>query len=357
MANRIFDLQETKGKFQVKGLVSGVDSSKFYTSKTTRTNKDFRNVNFGCMYDDKKTIFLNLNGMPQQNVYFSRKDKNTGKNETKPVPWANRNKFKEDGWNMIGVRLGLTKTTDKDGNSVNLQKTLAPFDACEYIKENLKDDSSVFIKGNLDFSSYMNDKGEVRRMIKYIPNQVSLCKEVNFEAFDGDKNKPMHDFEQNIIFMSIDKEKDENECATGRFVVGAKIVTYDDIVDAEFIVVNAKLAANLKKTVKPYSAINVHGKIEVSHSVQEAEDDSGWGDANPLKAVASSSKIELIITGADKDSIDADSYTEKSVTEAIKKIRAAKDANNKFVANDNDNDDADWGDESTDVVEDDDTPW
>ena len=352
MANRIFDLRETKGTFQVKGLVSGVDSTKFYTSKITKTGKDFRNVNFGCMYDDKKTIFMNLNGMPQQNVYFSKRN-NDGKTETKPVAWANRNKFNEDGFRMIGVNLGLTKTTDENGKSVNLRKTLAPYDACDYIKENMKDDSSVFIKGNLEFSSYTTEDGSIRRNIKQVPNQISLCKEVDFEAYDND-NKPVHDFTQTIVFMGIEKEK-ENDKDTGRFVVSAKIITYNDIVDTEFVVTDAKLAGLFKKNLKAYNAITVHGKIEVSHNIQEVNDEDEWGEANPMNAVSTPTKIELIITGATPSTIDRETYTEKNVAEAIRKIHASKEADSKFVANDDSND-SDWGDEPSNTDEDD-MPW
>ena len=117
MANRVFELPETKGSYQVKGKINGVEKEKFYTAKKTRTGKDFRAVNFGCMYDDKKTIYMSLNGMPQNDVYFSKKNPTTGKNETKKVPWANRNTFSEEGWRIIGVNLGLTKTVDKDGKT------------------------------------------------------------------------------------------------------------------------------------------------------------------------------------------------------------------------------------------------
>ena len=119
MANRVFELQETKGSFQVKGIVNGVAKDKFYTSKKTKTNKDFRNVNFGCAYDNQKSIFMNLNGMPQQNVYFSKKNQSTGNTETKAVAWANRNKFNEDGFRMIGVNLGLQKTFDEKTKKTN----------------------------------------------------------------------------------------------------------------------------------------------------------------------------------------------------------------------------------------------
>ena len=347
---RIFDLQETKGSFQVKGLVTGVEKNGFYTSKKTKTGKDFRNVNFGCMYDDKKSVFLNLNGMPQQNVYFSKRNQD-GKPDTKAIPWANRNKFNEDGYRLIGVNVGLEKTTDENGKNVNLKKTMVPYDACEYINATMKDNSSVFIRGNLEFSSFVDKEGNVRRSIKYVPGQLSLCQDVDFTAYD-EENTPVHNFTQTIVFTGIEKEKaDEKE--TGRFVVSSKIITYNDIVDSEFIITDSKLAGLFKKNLKPYHAITVHGVIEVSHSVQEVSEDDCWGNANAMNATSAPTKVELIITGATPSTIDKETYTEKNVSEAIKKIRASKDAENNFVAESDDSSDDGWGDDPVDGDE----PW
>ena len=348
---RIFELQETKGSFQVKGLVNGVDKEKFYTSKPTKTGKDFRNVNFGCMYDDKKSVYVNLNGMPQQNVYFFKRDAASGKTDTKTVPWANRNKFNEEGYRMIGVGVGLEKTTDANGKAVNDKKTMTPYDACAYIKDYLMDDSSVFIRGNLEFSSFVDSEGNTRRSIKYVPGQISLCKEVKFEDYNDD-NKPSHDFTQNIVFMGIDKESvDDKE--TGRFIVSTKIVTYNDIVDAEFIITDSKLAGVLRKNLKAYNAITVHGRIEVTNNIQAVEEEDVWGESNAMNSTNSPTKTELIITGATPSTLDKDTYTEKNVADAMKKIRASKNAEQNFVV-ESETDDS-WGE----VVSDDDEsePW
>jgi hypothetical protein len=353
MANRLFDLQETKGSFQVKGIINGVEKEKFYTSKKTRTNKDFRAVNFGCAYDDKKTVFMSINGMPQDNVYFSKRNQDTGKTETKKISWANRNKFNEDGWRLIGTNLGLTKTTDSEGKEVNDKKTLTSFDACEYIKKYMQDDMSTFIRGNIEFSSYQDNEGNIRRGIKYVPSQISLCKAVDFEEYDED-NKPVHDFTQTIMFMGIDKEK-ENDKDTGRFIVSAKIVTYADIVDTEFIITDAKLAGLFKKNLKKYNSISVHGHIEVSHKVEEVTEEDSWGESNSMSSVSAPTKTEMIITGATPSSIDRETYTENNVSEAVVKIRNARTAERNFGSNANNNSDSDsWGDDSMD---DDSDPW
>ena len=354
MANRIFDLPETKGNFQVKGVISGVEKERFYTDKKTQTGKDFRAVNFGCEYNKTQTIFMNLNGMPQQEVYFSKRNQDTGKTETKKVAWANRNKFNEEGWRMIGVNLGLAKTTDKDGKTVNDRKTMHSFDACEYIKKNLKDDASVFVKGAIDFSSYTDKEGNVRRSVKYVPSQISLCQDVDFGEYN-EENKPVHDFTQTIVFTGIEKEQ-ENEKDTGRFVVTAKIITWSDIVDTQFIITDAKLAGMFKKNLKPYTAISVHGRIQVTHSVQEESDDDCWGESNSMNAVTAPTKTEMIITGASPSTIDRESYTEKNVAEAVKAINASKTAEQNFSgkANGDDDDSSDWGDTNSN---DDEEPW
>ena len=353
MANRLFDLTETRGQFQVKGKINGVESSRFYTEKKTKNGKDFRAVNFGCEYNDKHTVYMNLNGMPQDNVYFSKRNADTGKTETKKVAWANRNSFNESGFRMIGTNLGLTKTTDADGKEVNDKKTMHSFDACKYIKDNMKDDMSTFIRGNIEFSSYLDSEGNTRRGIKYIPSQVSLCKEVDFEEYDED-NKPVHDFTQTIVYMGIDKEQ-ENDKDTGRFVVSAKIVTYSDIVDTEFIITDAKLANLFRKHLKSYNSISVHGHIEVTHKVEESSEDDGWGAANTMTSVSAPTKTEMVITGATPSSIERDVYNEKNVSEAIAKIRNARMAEQNFSGKANTSDDSDdWGsDDSMDESD----PW
>ena len=353
MAKRLFELPETKGTFQVQGIVNGVEKEKFYAVSKTKTNKDFRRVNFGCEYDAKKSIYLDLNGMPQNEVFFSKRGQD-GKTETKRIPWANRNTFKEDGFRMIGVNLGIVKTTDDSGKEVNDKKTMHSFDACDYIRDNLKDDVSVFVKGNTEFSSFFNKDGNLTRGIKYIPNQISLCKDVDFEEYDYIDKKPKHHFTQTIVFNGIDQEKEDDK-ATGRFIVSAQIVTWSDIVSTEFIITDSKLANLFKKNLKPYHAITVHGCIEVTQQVDTVVEEDGWGESNEMNSNRAPFKTEMIITGATPSTIDRETYTEKDVNEAISKIRNAKQAEQNFngKANTEEHEEIDWGDDS----DDDEAPW
>ena len=358
MANKLFELPQTKGTFQVRGIVSGVEKDNFYIEKKTNTGKDFRMINFGVEYEDKKTIYPSLNGMPRDKVYFSKKDKDTGNIDTKAIAWKDRIKKAPEGYRMIGVLAGLQKIKDENGKVRNDNKTLTEYDACEYISENLQDGDSVFVKGNLEFGSYTNKDGEVSRTTKFVTTQISLCqKDVDFEAEDY---APAHDFTQTIVFVGIDQER-ENDKPTGRFVVDAKIVNYNSIESAEFIIEDAKLAKQMRSGLKPYNSIQVHGHINVVNNVEDVndeEDDDCWGESNDMdnKRVFAPTHRELIITGAKPSTIDKETYTEKAIDEAIKKVNASKKAEQDFSgkAESTSNVDDDWGDDASD---DEDEPW
>ena len=349
---RIHEMPVTRGTYQVKGLVNGVKKQNFYTEKKTKTNKDFRAVNFGVEYDENKNVYMSLNGMVKDKVYFSKKNDN-GKTDTKAVDWKSRNKEDADGYRLIGVNVGLSKTTNSSGKEVNDKKVMAEFDACQYISEKLEDDMSVFVKGNLEFSSFTNKNNEVSRSIKFIPSQISLCQDVDF---DDDNYEKKNNFTQTIVFVGIDQEKDANDKATGRFVVEAKIVNYNSIESAEFIIEDAKLAKQFKNGLKPYWAIETSGKINVVNNVETVESDDCWGEANAMDRVVAPTKREIVIPGAKPSTIDKESYSEKAINDAIKKMNAANKAEENFegkAASASSTDD--WG--STNADDDGDEPW
>lgn len=335
-------LQKTEGNFQLRGIITGTEKDKFYTEMTTKTGKPMRMVNFGVEIDKGKTIYVNLNGMEKETVCFSKKE-GEGKNKktvTEKVKWANRFDFKKDGFKPIGVNVGLEKVVDSTGKEINDKKTLFEYDACKYIGDTAKDGMSVFIKGKNEFSTY-NDKHQT----KFIPNQVSLCKDVDFEADDF---KVVGNFEQTIVFMGIDKNED------GNFTINAKIVAFNSIEDAEFIIdkSDVKLAKTLK-TLKPYNAVKVYGNIVVEHDIDEVEDeDDGWGAKNPMERINNPTKRTLVVIGAYKDSVDTDTYSEEIIDKAIAKSKASKTADKDFGSNDED-----WGTVSDKDITDDDDEW
>lgn len=350
---RLFDLPETKGTFQIKGLVTGHDKDSFYKESKTKTGKTMRRTSFGVTYEPNKTMYVTIQGFPQENVYFSSQSKNGEKPVTEKVTWADRFTFRKEGFRMIGNNIGVTKAINEKGEHENVRKIMTDFDAAKEVADHLKDDDSVFIKGKLEYSSFTTDNGEMHS-VKLVPNQVSLCKKSI--DFSDENFESTHQFTQVIVFTGIDQEK-ENDKPTGRFVVSAYIVNYASIENAEFIIKDKGLANTFRKSLSPYNAIQVHGDMTVTEVVEEVEDDV-WGEANKMERQGTPVKREYIIRGARPSTIDKDTYSELSITEARLKVKNAQDAKNDFGSmNTADSSDAGWGTVPTAEDEDEDIPW
>ncbi len=344
---RLFDLPETKGVFQLKGVITGTEKESFYKEIKTKRDKPMRMVNFGVTYIEGSTLYLNMQGMEQENVYFSKKAEKKGeKGDTVKVPWVERFSYNREGYKLIGKNIGVKKKVDADGKTINDKKILTEFDACKELHEGLKDGASVFIKGNLNYSSYEDDNGNKRVSTKLIPNQISLCSDIHF---NDEKFNRQNDFNQVIVFMGISKE-DDSEKDAGCFLVAAKIITYSTIEDVEFIITDQKLAGMFKKHLKPYNAIKVSGHMVSSIQTEKAEDE--WGEIDTIEKVSSPAKREFFITGAKGSSIEKELYTEENIEKAMVSINQAKKAENDFGKNANRED---WGDANLD--DDDDDPW
>ena len=335
------DLQQTKGIFSFRGIVTGTDKDSFYKETTTKSGKPFRTISFGIEYDKNKKDYISLNGMEKDNVFFSKRDTVDGKTKvtTEKVKWKDRFNFSKEGFSIIGLNLGLEKI-DNNGKTVNKKVNLVDFDACDYIKNNLEDGQSVFIKGNIEYSNYNN-----KHYTKFVPQQISLCSsDIDFEAESFEAN---HQFTQPIVFMGIEKDKESKD--RDKFIISAKIIGYSSIEDVEFVTYKPKLAKNLK-SLKPYTAITIHGDIDVNAFVEEVEDDDdGWGEPNKMNKVNSPFVREMVVVGAEKDSIDTELYSEESVESAIAKLATKNKADKEYG-----DDDSDWGSVSKSNSDDDD---
>lgn len=329
-------LPQTKGSFQLRGIVNGTQKDNFYIDKLTKTDKPWRSVSFGVEFMPNSNLYLGFNGMEKDFVYFSKKNE-AGKIETKAVPWKDRFTFSEEGYSVIGVNVGVKRVKDSKGNDKNDTKHLVEYDACKEVAENLIDGKTVFTKGTIEFRTYNN-----KHITRFIPNQISLGKDIDFKAEDF---KPNAKFTQTIVFMSIKPNDDKT-----KFMVEAKIVNYNSIEDAEFIIKDSNLANIFRKNLKPYTSINVWGSISVEKDITEVEVKDCWGVKNEMDRVNSPTIRELIIEGADPTTIDTTTYTEEEMDKAIESIKASKAAENDFgstsegwgAALDSDDDDCGW---------------
>lgn len=308
-------LPQTRGSFQTRGKVTGTQRDNFYTEKLTKTDKPWRSVNFGVQFADNATIYVGMNGMERDSVYFSKKEDK--KTVTKEVPWRDRFTFAEKDYSLIGVNLGVSKVKDAKGNEVNDKKRMTDYDACKEIADNLTDNQTVFVKGNIEFGSY-NEK----HTTKFVPSQVSLGKDIDFDAEDFN---PLADFTQVIVYTGVTPNEDKT-----RATVSAKIVNYDSVEDAEFIITDMNLARMFSKNLKPYTSIKVWGNISVEKNTEEVTTTDCWGTENNMEKVNTPTIRELVITGADPETIDTTTYTEAEIDKAIEASKTAKAAEKDF---------------------------
>lgn len=348
MAERLFNLPETKGTFQLRGIVEGCQSNDFYTEDTTSNGNDRRTLKFAVNTSKDNKVPCKLTAYTKNEVYFFKNSNKKGeKGTTKKVSWDERFENQGEGYSLIGMNVGLVKVEDEShkGRMVNLKKRLTEFDAAKYVSEHLEDGQSVFIKGNMEYGSFLNEKnGNKIVFSRMTPNQISLCsEEVNF---DEPEYEMISDFVQTIVVTSIEKEVIDDK-PTGRTLVLAKIVGYSTIEDAEFYVEDNKLATVLSRNVKPYNSITVMGNIASKVEKEEVEDDDCWGSQNSMTKVKSPTKKELIIVGAKPSTLDKTTYTREAIEEALEKIKKSQEAKRDFGDSEEDNDggfsESEWG--------------
>lgn len=337
---RLHELKETDNSFQLRGLITNTKGQRFYKSGNTKNGGFWNSTEFGVKIADGKTVFVTLNGFPRAEVFYYKSGENGSKGDTKRVTWKDRKKSPGAGYRLIGVNI----STGKDAEGKNINETFTEYDAVEWIKENLHDNDSVFIKGNLRFSSYTDKQGQTKKKIELVPTQISYTQNpVDFKAEDY---KEMAEFENTLVFSALDKETDKKDKPTGRCILSGYSINYSSVEPISFIIdaEHAKLANNLKKVMKPGYAIKTFGRVDVINNVSAVNtDDEGWGETSPMQRVNAPTKREYVVYRAEPNSIDRESYSEEAIAAAIKKIKAAKTAVAKFEGTSNvEVNDEDW---------------
>lgn len=352
---RLHNLKQTSSTFQTRGVVFGMKKDKAYQSGVTKSGSQWNSIEFGLNINKNAPIFIKINGFARDEVfYYKSAEKKGEKGTTARVAWRDRKNSPGEGFRLIGINI----STGKDANGKNVNEMFVEYDAVEHLHATLKDGASLFIKGNMVFSSYTNKNGQTQRKVELTPTQISFTNEpIDFEA---DNFTAMAEFENTIVFSGVDKETDMNGKETGRFILSGHSVGYNTIESVSFIIdeAHAKLANNLRKAMKPGYSIKTFGRVSVIADVSAAEsDDDGWGEASPMERINSPVRREYIVYKADKDSIDKETYTEESIAKAIKAVKNAKEASAKFV--DTSEETEDWGsdDEWGGDSNDDDIPW
>ena len=294
--DRLHELKQTSATFQTRGVVFGMKKDKAYQSGTTKTGSQWNSIEFGLNINNNKSIFIKLNGFPRSEVYYYKSAEKKGeKGTTKKVAWKDRKKSPGEGFRLIGINI----STGKDENDKNINEMFVEYDAVEHLHKSLKDGDSLFVKGNMVFSSYVDRNDQPQRKVELVPTQISYTQEpINFAADDF---KEMAEFENTLVFSDIEKETGEDGKHTGRFILTGYSIGYSTIEPVSFIIDadHAKLAGNIKKKLKSSNSIKTYGRIDVvtNFSTVEEDDDEGVeGITRKVKEWAKAYQIERMIS-------------------------------------------------------------
>jgi len=302
------NVKKTRGTFKLVGDVKmSKDPKRFFKNYSFESGTKKNVLNFGVKTSNANESYVQLEGFTQKVAKFGKWDNKAKKRTEKEVSWASRLDFEEEGFSPnFGTRMNLT---DDKENIVSLFQ----FDACEELKDGLRDGMSVYVEGDTKFTSYKKE-GEVRRHKALALNKIyKQDKPIDFDAEDF---KEENRFQQEFIYMGIEQEIVDDK-PTGRGLVSAKIVTDETVEDTEFVVENKALIQTMKTKLKPYYAIKAVGrlvtKVEEGETPKEVvKQEAGWGDDEDFEEVGNSVKFkEWVITKLLKESLDTDTYSEE----------------------------------------------
>lgn len=201
--------------------------------------------------------------------------------------------------------------------------------ALDQIAEKFEKGDIVYVQGTLDFSTY-NPTTFINPRAIYFSEEF---KENDLEVVQATKR---------LVFSDIDKNE-EGEIEATMYHVGDREIT-----PLTVIVENKALATNLKKKVKPFTAMDVslefiNKLIEEEVEIEEDEELLGWGDLEdflpPKQAVAYINKLTL--KGVNPNSFDEETYSEELIVSAIAKLKADKDG---VETQKEESEDDGWGD-------------
>lgn len=333
-------IKQTKGTFEARGVLFNMKAENAFKELKTRNNKQMRMCNLGLRLSDSEVMFLSLNGTEQDFVYFSKQGKKGEKPETEKVEWAKRERFTKDGYRLIGMGLALHK--DEETKKNEEVKTFTQFDAIEYIHENAEDGMSVFVKGTIEFTSFedKNNKGEFRKMTKFIPTNIYLAGEPI--DFQNEKFEKMADFAQPVIYNGVRREA-VGDTGTFKYLLDVATVSYKSYEEVPLDCTEV-IASAMKDKMKVNQGITVTGKIE-STQVVETETVEVWGEKSTVGKPKNTGRVILKVTGARPETINTEDYTKKIVDEYRTAVEEEKKSKN-VKSEEFETQEAGWGDKS-----------
>lgn len=318
-------LKANTSTFIIEGVVFGMNSAKTYVEKE---GSGFRMLNLGIRVSSNENLYLSLSGSPKNDVFWSKRDKD-GKTDTIRLKQGEKSPGKD--YRPIGVAVKL----EKNGEI----KYFSSYDACLYLKENLTDGMSVFVKGKVEFSSWTDKDGNIKRGQKLVPNSIYI-KDTPID-FNDEKYVKRADVTQGVVFLGVERPQEGSEYAT----IKCGVVGYNSWEEIELpSLVN--VAKTLNNRIKPYTSISLNCGFEIESGEEEVEVeevDGDWGQSSKVNVQRKPVTVKLLVLGAEPKSIDSETYNKKTIEEWVQYIENVKKSKEAESSKNFESQDGDWG--------------
>lgn len=294
------------GNFSIYGKVESINKDKFYSK--TQTQRDKRSLTLGIRTSKDNVVYIPMNAVSQNNVYFVKRNPETNKTEdTKIIPWDERNSVNlpEEYTPMSRITVGLEQETDDKGVLQNKREHKILFDALQDIYDLVDVGDDLYIRGSVDVESYTAQNGEKRNIVRLTPTQISkrrTNKELDFEAEDFTETNELN---QTLIPTSVEVDDDMNRAVIYGLVIGNKKegsieIEVTDEENLKFV------TGRLKELIEenPYMAIRIQAKIVNQGRAPEKV----WDDFLQTYVKRESSNRNSMITKYEFVSIIENSY-------------------------------------------------
>lgn len=148
---------------------------KAYMNATSDSGYTYSKMKFGVKTKDGNIVFTELMGgystVKDNYVYSFGKNKDIGQMK---IDWADRKdaKILEDVADFKKLKFNFEGTDENEGVSL-----IAEYDAVEYIHDNLKKGTRIFVYGDVVVERYKGKDGKMITNTKYIPKKIRLAGE------------------------------------------------------------------------------------------------------------------------------------------------------------------------------------
>lgn len=231
------ELIANRSKFQIKGIVVGTNDPNFYVEGKSEYGV-WNKISFGIKIKENSIIYVELLGNKRNDVKLYKINSLNEK--------LDYNNFIKVDWKQLYDMQGY-KHSGNIEIKLSEELNLIKYDAVQYLYNYLKENNSVFVEGNINFSLYNYDL-----ITNFIIKSISKIDDININF----KNyKPFANFYGQTVFNKINS----NEKTLESRIISNKKNSF--IVYKYNYLVKQDLIKKIDNQIESGTLIYVHGNI------------------------------------------------------------------------------------------------